>query len=282
MSSSFPQYIKLYPEALKLVNDCLGNSKLPTLEEVALRFCYALESKSLDLKTGYERIFLSDLLTRTTSEMFAVVGVMRNGALIPAYHHARSILELYSALEHIYCVPTKRERKLEKYVEFKNVAKYLHYRERKRLFEAGQISGQDFSESCPISQEEFNELHKCLPNWNRIWKIKQNDPDIIQHWHYPATIQNLFESSDMTKMCWGTYGNICHATHLSPLGLGLSAGNLIIGFPKNENGYDYKKINYPIIYSILTAQFIAHFLQNTVKAGTIEGVLNYSIDDLSN
>lgn len=86
----------------------------------------------------------------------------------------------------------------------------------------------------------------------------------------------------MTKMCWGTYGNICHATHLSPLGLGLSAGNLIIGFPKNENGYDYKKINYPIIYSILTAQFIAHFLQNTVKAGTIEGVLNYSIDDLSN
>lgn len=85
MSSSFHQYIKLYPEALKLVNDCLGNSKLPILEEIALRFCYALENRSLDLKSGNERIFLSDLLTRSTSEMFAVIGVMRSGALIPAY-----------------------------------------------------------------------------------------------------------------------------------------------------------------------------------------------------
>lgn len=84
----------------------------------------------------------------------------------------------------------------------------------------------------------------------------------------------------MTKMCWGTYENICHVTHLSPLGFGLSAGNLLIGFPKNENGYDYKKINSPIGYSILIAQMIADFLQDTVKAGTIEGVLNHSFDDL--
>lgn len=173
MSPPFPQFIKLYPEALKQVNACLGNSKLPILEEIALRFCYALESKSLGLKSGNERIFLSDLLTKTTSEMFAMIGTMRNGALIPAYHHTRSILELYSALEHIYCVPPKRERTLEKYVEFKSVAKYLHYRERKKLFEAGQISSQDFSESCPISQEEFSELQKCIPNWNRIWRLKK-------------------------------------------------------------------------------------------------------------
>lgn len=179
MSSPFPQYIKLYPEALKLVNDCLGNSKLPVLEEIALRFCHAIESKSLDLKSGNEHTFLSDLLTKATSEMFALIGVMRNGALIPAYHHTRSILELYSALEHIYCVLPKRERKLEKYVEFKSVARYLHYRERKRLFDAGQISTQDFSESCPVSQEEFSELQKCIPNWNRIWKLKQNDPVVI-------------------------------------------------------------------------------------------------------
>jgi|CXWL01.1.fsa_nt_gi hypothetical protein len=121
MSPPFPQFIKLYPEALKEINACLGNSKLPILEEIALRFCYALENKSLDLKSGNERIFLSDLRTRTTSEMFAMIGTMRNGALIPAYHHTRSILELYSALEHIYCVPPKRDRKLEKYVEFKSV-----------------------------------------------------------------------------------------------------------------------------------------------------------------
>jgi Family of unknown function (DUF5677) len=280
MSPPFPQFIKLYPEALRQVNACLGNSKLSILEEIALRFCYALESKSLDLKTGNERIFLSDLLTKTTSEMFAMIGTMRNGALIPAYHHTRSILELYSALEHIYCVPTKRKRKLEKYVEFKSVAKYLHYRERKKLFAAGQISSQDFSESCPISQEEFSELQKCIPNWNRIWKLEQKDPDAIQHWHYPATIQGLFESSDFTKTCWATYENICHATHLSPLGLGLTAGLLLVGFPKNENGYDYKKINYPIIYSILTAQSIADFLQTTVKTGSIEGVLNYGVDYL--
>ncbi len=73
MSSPFPQYIKLYPEALKLVNDCLGNSKLPILEEIALRFCHAIESKSLDLKSGNEHTFLSDLLTKATSEMFAII-----------------------------------------------------------------------------------------------------------------------------------------------------------------------------------------------------------------
>ena len=79
----------------------------------------------------------------------------------------------------------------------------------------------------------------------------------------------------------GTYEYICHATHLSPLGLGLTTGHLLIGFPKNENRYNYK-INYPIIYSILTAQWIAAFLQATVKAGSIEGVLNYGVDDLRN
>lgn len=57
MFPPFPQFIKLYPEALKQVNACLGNSKLPILEEIALRFCYALENKSLDLKSGNERIF---------------------------------------------------------------------------------------------------------------------------------------------------------------------------------------------------------------------------------
>lgn len=160
------------------------------------------------------------------------------------------------------------------------MAKYLHYRERKRLFDAGQISIRDFSETCSISEEEFNELHKRIHNWNRIWKLEQKDPDVIQHWHYPATIQGLFESSGTTRMCGATYENICHATHLSPFGLGLSAGNLIIGFPRNENGYDYKKINSPISFSILTGQLLADFLRSTVKAGIIEGVSDYSIDDL--
>ncbi|MBP8116188.1 MAG: hypothetical protein KAY09_00525 [Nitrospira sp.] len=282
MPSPFPQFTRLYPEALKQVAACLSNSKLPILEEIALRFCYALENKTLDLKNGDERLFLSDLLSKTTSEMFAMIGTMRNGALIPAYHHTRSILELYSALEHIYCVPAKQERKLKKYIEFKNVAKYLHYRKRKHLLTDGQITSQDFSDSCPISKEEFDELQKCVPAWIRIWKLRQQGPEVIQYWHYPATIQGLFESSDSTKTFWTSYESICHATHLSPLGSGLTTGNLLIGFPKSENGYDYKKINYPIICSIVAARAITNFLHTTVTAGTIEGVLKYGINDLHN
>lgn len=282
MPSPFPQFMTLYPEALKQIAACLSKSKLPILEDIALRFCYALENKTLDLKNGDERHFLSDLLTKTTSEMFALIGAMRNGALIPTYHHTRSILELYAALEHIYCVPAKQERKLKKYIEFKNLAKYLHYSKRKQLLAARQITTQEFSESCPISQEEFDELQKCVPAWNRIWKLTHQDLEVIQYWHHPATIQGLFESSAITKTFWASYENICHATHLSPLGLGLTTGNLLIGFPKSENGYDYKKINYPIIYSIIAALAITAFLQSTVTAGTIEGVLKYGIDDLHN
>jgi hypothetical protein len=179
-------------------------------------------------------------------------------------------------------VPAKQERKLKKYVEFKNVAKYLHYRKMTHLLTAEQITRQDFLDSCPISKEEFDELQKCVPAWNHIWKLKHQDPEVIQYWHYPATIQGLFESSDITKTFWSSYENICHATHLSPLGIGLTAGHLLIGFPKSENGYDYKKINYPIIYSIVAAQAITDFLQTTVHAGTVEGVLRHSIDDLRN
>ncbi len=274
MSIPFAEFKKLYPEALKQAGDCLSKTKLSILEEIALRFCHALEEHSLDLKQGKERVFLSDLLTKTTNELFALIGTLRYGAFLSSYHHTRSIFELYAALEHVYCVPSKVARKLEKYVEYKEIAKFLHYRDRKRLLSTGHISEKDFLDSCAISEKEFQDLAARVSNWNRIWKLKDQDPASIKNWHHPAAIENLFRSSESTKPFWQAYESICHITHLSPLSAGLTEGNLLIGFPRNNNGYDYKKINFPIVYCILASQAIAAFLQSTVQTGLMDGVLD--------
>jgi hypothetical protein len=87
--------------------------------------------------------------------MFALIGTLRYGAFLSSYHHTRSIFELYAALEHMYCVPTKRERRLEKYVEYKEIAKFLHYRDKKRLLSAGQITEKDSSIAAQYRRRNF-------------------------------------------------------------------------------------------------------------------------------
>jgi hypothetical protein len=64
-----------------------------------------------------------------------------------------------------------------------------------------------------------------------------------------------------------------------PLSPSLTEGNLLIDFPRNKDGYDYKKINFPIVYCILTSQAIAAFLQSNVEAGLIDGVLDFGLED---
>ncbi len=129
MAKSYDEYRKDYPVALDVIAECLSHSHIAYLENIALRFAYAIEEKTLDLKDGNEHKFLSAVLVKATNEMFATIGSLRYGALLASHQHARSVLELYAALEHVYCTPEKRERKLEKFVEYSNVATYLHYQE---------------------------------------------------------------------------------------------------------------------------------------------------------
>jgi hypothetical protein len=70
MSEQYLHYIKSYPAALAEIADCLSRSSLPYLENIALRFSYALEEKVLDLKSGNEQAFLTAVLVKVTNEMF--------------------------------------------------------------------------------------------------------------------------------------------------------------------------------------------------------------------
>src|SRR5437899_7478530 len=117
-----------------------------------------------------------------------------------------------------------------------------------------------------------------LPEWQRIWKPHGSDPSLIQNWHYRATINDLFQSSKETKDLWDVYEMLCHATHLSPLGERVAGGDFLIGFPRDGDGFDYRKINQPIIGTILGAQQITIRLDEVVKAGLIEGVLDWVPD----
>lgn len=280
MNTPYHEYAKGYPKAIASIAACLADSHLAKLEAIALRFAHALEENTLDLKQGNEREFLCDILVQATNEMFAMIGCLRNGALLPSYHHTRSVLELYASLEHVYCAPAKRERKLEKFVEYPNVSKYLHSHSWQQQLSKGEITNDQFIQGCAISQNEFNDLKKRLTKWQRIWKLKDADPDIVKNWHYPATIRGLFESTAMTNDFWTTYEIVSHATHLSPLGRRLRGGQYLIGFPADSSGYDYKMINWPIVYSILASQAIVSCLHETVRAGLIEGVLVYKPNDL--
>ncbi len=276
----FEDYIASYASVLGALQKHLAKSKLFILEDIACRYMYSLEMKILDLKEGNEQTFLTDTLVKATTEMFATIGVLRHGTFLPAYHHTRSIFELYAALEYMYSVSDKKQRRLDKYIEFPNLAKFLHHRNLKKDLDAGRIDEKDFLESYALTESEFKELETHKTEWKRIWKLKNEDPGKVQNWHYPTTIEGLFQSSDTARMIWTSYKNVCHATHLSPLGRRLAPGNLLIGYPKDSSGVDYSKVNMPIVYSILAAQNITNFLETNLKVGTITGVLEYGIVDL--
>lgn len=277
MSQQYYEYSKSYPTALGVIADCLGRSHLSQLENIALRFSHALEENALDLKDGNEREFLSAVLVKTVNEIFATIGSLRHGALLSCYHHPRSIFELFAAIEHIYCNSSKRQRKLEKFVEYPKVARYLYFQEWNRRLSVGEISEEQFTHECCVSERDFHELSKRIPEWRRIWKLKDNNSylDVIRNWHYPATIEGLFQSSEETKQLWQDYEMICHAAHLSPLGDRVVGGHLLIGFPRDDEDFDFVKINRPIDYAIIGAQRIAICLYQKVKAGLIEGVLEW-------
>lgn len=274
MPTPFHEYAKAYPKLLASADACLRGSLLPKLEEIALRFAHALEGRALDLKEGNERVFLSEVLVKTTNEMFATIGSLRNGALLPSYHHTRSVLELAAALDYVYRNPAKRERRLEKFVEYVKVSRYSHFKKWKQRLSAGEVTEDEFTKHCPVPESEFQDLGKRVPEWRRIWKFEGNDPRVIQNWHYEAKIKDLFQSSEILKECWFAYEMISHATHLSPFGKNIRGGNLVIGFPSDSSVSDYQKINFPIYYGIRGAQVIAIRLHDTVKAGLIEGILD--------
>lgn len=279
MSASFSEYVNAYPRALASIDNCLKDSHLPKLEEIGLRFAHALEEETLNLKEGNEREFLSDVLVKTTNEIFALVGSLRNGALLPSYHHARSVLELFATLEHVYCNATKRDRKLEKFVEYPSLAKYLDCKRWKHCLAVGETTEDQFRKYCLVTEIEYEELEKRLPAWKRIWNLEGAGIEVVKNWHHPADIKGLFASSEMTKECWVSYELISHATHLSPFGKRIRGGHHLIGFPSDGSGYDYRWINRPISYCILGAHLIAMSLHHTVKSGAIDGVLNLNLND---
>jgi hypothetical protein len=279
MSEQYLDYIKSYPAALAEIADCLSRSSVPYLENIALRFSYALEEKVLDLKSGNEQAFLTAVLVKVTNEMFGEIGALRNGALLASYHHARAALELFASLEHVYCNPSKKQRKLDKFIQYPNVSKYQHFQEWQTCLSEGKITHEEFLNGCKVSENNFQELKSKMLDWQRIWKLQESNPSSILNWHHPASIKGLFESSDETKALWETYEMLCHLTHLSPLGERVTGGHFLIGFPRDGKDFDYQRINFPIHGAILAAQRITICLQEKVGAGLIEGVLNWVPDD---
>lgn len=181
MAKPYNEYAMNYPAALAVIADCLSHSHLAYLESIALRFAHALEEKTLDLKDGNERKFLSAVLVKATNEMFATVGSLRYGALLAGHQHARSILELFATLEHVYCNPEKRERKLEKFVEYPNVAGFLHYRDWRMRLSNGVVTQDEFAQGCHVSEGRFQELEKRFLEWQRVWKLDGSDPSQVQN-----------------------------------------------------------------------------------------------------
>lgn len=275
MSELYLDYVKDYPAALAEIEGCLIQTHLPYLENIALRFSYALERRILDLKSGNEQAFLTAVLVKVTNEMFGEIGALRNGALLASYHHARAVLELFASLEHIYCKSSKKERKLEKFIEYPSVSKYLHFQEWQKCLSEGKITYEEFLNGCKVSENNFQELKSKIPDWQCIWNLQESNPSSILNWHHPASIKGLFESSAETKSLWETYEMLCHVTHLSPLGKCVTRGHFTIGFPRDDKDFDYRKINEPIDGTIFAAQQIAICLQEKVGAGLIEGVLDW-------
>ena len=277
MTRKFTEYIEYYPEGLDKINECLRHSHLHYLENVALRFSHAIEEHVLDLKSGNENTFLIGILAKSVNEMFATIGSLRNGALNASFHHPRCLNELFATLEYVYSKSDKFKHRMEKYIEYPHFNMYKHFLYWKQKLAENKISEDEFGAGCKVSKKDFDNLKESWPKWQKLWKLKSKDADFskIQSWHFPASIKDLFHSTDRVKAVWETYEMICHATHFSPLGGRLAGGNALIGFPHSKNGFDYLHINKPIDLTILAAQNIAIILYEKIKAGLIEGVFEW-------
>ena len=175
----------------------------------------------------------------------------------------------------------KREKRLRRFNEFHGLQQFNHYIERSRQLNENKITKEEFNYTCHVSKSSFERLKSNVPEWIKLWEVKEVELSKIRHWHGKVTIEAMFDMLDDESNAWEMYGFFCHGTHLSPSSHRMTSGLRLIGFPKLPNGeIDLRNIENLTGNMILALQRILMFLFSKTKSPLIWEIIAYSANHL--
>lgn len=284
-------YAGKYDTVQEIFRRELPNTWVSRLECVLAQFGYAVERGQVRLDPGdIQHRFTMELLSKLVNEGYGLAGCLYNGAFLAAHHHARSSLELAAAYHHVFANRNKRQKKLSKFYEFKELDMFNMYQRLRRDDEAGRADRQILG---TIEPERVAGWEARVSQWCELFSIKLDDapedlPDEerlasqkralekVGSWHHPATITGLFlelsqsrdaegQIRDPESSLRGVYDVLCHATHFSPQTRNLAQGLNLIGLPLAGPGeLDHRTINRLVGSALLgierTIKFVEEFI----------------------
>lgn len=234
MDDEFAQYFASYPSALANIEKALrATTKIELLERLALKVAFCAERKKLPLPAAKSGAVFRTMLTKLSLETFAVIGCMRNGSAVGAFHHVRGLIELRAAFHYIYGDATTTAHRVERFAEWQYVAPYIHFKKLKMRLANGQMTQDDFDiESAPAMPFVTGVDAARLDNWTKLYGIDvAAKPTKLKEWYHGSTIADLIRALDSTGTLSAHYAVACNATHVSPLGHRLAGDTLkLIGW----------------------------------------------------
>lgn len=175
------------------IQKALDATALPAIEALWRKMLFV--SNSLPRDGGALNFFLKTIYGKLSNEIAGFAACLRGKTLLGSYHHARAIVEVAAAINYVIEKVDSQDKRLQRYSEFQTF---------------GSAQRQAFT-GC--SEER-------LAGWRKLYLRKgQTELSSVRHWHSPMRIEELVRGLGSEEW-WNFYENICHATHVSPVGHG--------------------------------------------------------------
>lgn len=249
-------YVEKERQAVSIFQRVLQDSDLPTLHCFLLQLTFAADRRDDLFDESTEHRFVQEVLSKQISEVYGLIGCLERGAFVAAHHHARASIELAAGLSYVFSKPAKIEKRLRKYFEFDELARFNVYMSLRDADRLGVIQDAETDEGAEFAHR-LEHWQGSVPEWVNLFGIKvdaDDDPEAlyeaqaealgrVRSWHHPANIENMLSGLGDVGNEKMIYGFMSHGTHLSPHTKYL-AGNTPIGLPLTEAGeIDFHLIN---------------------------------------
>lgn len=231
------ELVKKYKAFIERLREPIQRSRLPHLYCVLLQASNEVDQNKVLLSKDRLHRFSGDLLSKMLNEGWGFIGCYERGAYLAAYHHARACIELLAGYHWAVFKKSKREKKVRRYFEFKEL--YLY-----NLFREYSSSAPEVDlESLPgFSQDRIVEWESKKDDWARLFKVEADELSSVRNWHHGASIENMLSTLPDDGRTKRTYDVFCHATHFSPHTHALGTGDTVLGLPIGMDG-DVTKLN---------------------------------------
>jgi len=231
---------KKYESFIERIKGPINKSKLPDLYCVLLQASFELDENKDLFSNNLLGRFTSQLISKTLSEGWAIIGCYERAAFLSNYHHTRAALELIASYNWVTYKKDKTENRINKFFEFDNLFFYQLYLKYKDSQEKEDNLFLKY-----FTKAKIESLKSKIPIWIELYKPEGNNLLEVSNWHYAARIENILSEFPVRRLKM-FYDEFSHATHFSPLSHKLGTENTVLGFPINLDK-DLSEFNKPII-----------------------------------